>query len=148
MFPFNPMGQMPPTQIPFSPFTNQLPNVLGAQRGGGFLAKLLGSGAGAPQAGMNMLGPVGKSAGIGGFLSNTQNVMKTINTVGPMVQQYSPMLRNVPAMLRIFREFNNLEDADPQQVQQVQPEIDPPISNEPIKEDKPVQKKSIPKLYI
>jgi YqfQ-like protein len=44
---------------------------------------------------------------INGFLSNTQQILKTAQQIGPMVQQYGPMVRNLPAMWKLYRGLKN-----------------------------------------
>ncbi|MGG5255024.1 VrrA/YqfQ family protein [Neobacillus sp. SM06] len=101
------------------------PNPLfrGAQqmnRGGGLLSQLFGRGTGARGMGMNglagmqnagraatgggsLLQNLTNPAGISGFLNNTQQVIKTAQTIGPMIQQYGPIVKNLPAMWKLYR---------------------------------------------
>jgi hypothetical protein len=91
-------------------------------RGGGLFSRLLGMGnqsrgmgglmgmqqAGrAAGAGGSMLG---NSGGIMNFLNNTQQVLKTAQSFGPMVQQfqqYGSLVRNIPAMWKLYRGIKN-----------------------------------------
>lgn len=99
--------------------------------GGGLLSRLLNRGAPAPTGGMNPFGgtnglmglqQAGRAAGGGGaltnsgvgglssFLNNTQQVLKTAQSIGPMVQQfqqYGSLIRNLPAMWRLFQGLKN-----------------------------------------
>lgn len=99
----------------------------GAQQmnsGGGLLSRILGRGTAARGMGMNGLMGMqnaGRAAagggsflqnltnpsGLSGILNNTQQVLKTAQTVGPMIQQYGPIVRNLPAMWKIYRGFKN-----------------------------------------
>lgn len=100
----------------------------GAQQmnsGGGLLSKILGRGGSAARGtGMNGLMGMqnaGRAAtgggsflqnltnpsGLSGILNNTQQVIKTAQTIGPMIQQYGPIVRNLPAMWKIYRGFKN-----------------------------------------
>lgn len=86
---------------------------------GGLLARLLGGGQqGGVARGMqavnqasggSFLQSLANPTAINGFLSNTQQVLKTAQSIGPMVQQYGPIVRNLPAMWKLYR---GLKDAD------------------------------------
>lgn len=93
-------------------------------RGGGLLSRLLGgfNGSGArqgiqPFGGLNQ-GQAARGAGflksltepntINHFLTNTQKVLNTANQVGPLVQQYGPIVKNLPMMWKLYR---GLKDA-------------------------------------
>lgn len=93
-------------------------------RGGGLLSKILGKGTQARGMGMNgMLGTqtasraaagggsllqnLSNPAGISSFLNNTQQVIRTAQTFGPVIQQYGPIVKNIPAMWKIYRGFKN-----------------------------------------
>ncbi|WP_248278507.1 YqfQ family protein [Bacillus sp. DNRA2] len=90
--------------------------------GGGLLAKLFGKTA--PQMGGGMLGMgpsavsgmAGKAASggsilqsltnptaISGFLNNTQQILSAIQQISPLVSQYGPIVKNLPAMWRLYR---------------------------------------------
>lgn len=95
----------------------------GAQtrNGGGILSKLLGGGKGGDtniQRGAALLGSTGarnaatgggilktltNPASINGFLANSQKFLQTASQVGPMISQYGPMVRNIPAMWKLYR---------------------------------------------
>ncbi|WP_080845033.1 VrrA/YqfQ family protein [Cytobacillus gottheilii] len=97
--------------------------------GGGLLAKILGGGgnkaggaagllgsrtaggAGAASSG-GFLQTLTNPAAISGFLNNTQKVLHTANQIGPMVQQYGPMVKNLPAMWKLYRGLKDMPDAD------------------------------------
>ncbi len=56
----------------------------------------------------------GNSGGIMGFLNNTQQVLKTAQSIGPMVQQfqqYGSLVKNIPAMWKLYRGLKNSPDA-------------------------------------
>lgn len=49
------------------------------------------------------------SKGIGGIsktLTNVQQVLKVVETTAPLVQQYGPFVKNLPAMLKMLKAFN------------------------------------------
>jgi hypothetical protein len=105
------------------------PMMGGAQqmnRGGGLFSKLLGmgnqSGRMGGLMGMQQAGRAagaggsmfGNSGGIMGFLNNTQQVLKTAQSIGPMVQQfqqYGSLVKNIPAMWKLYRGLKNAPDA-------------------------------------
>lgn len=89
----------------------------GASKGGGLLAKILGKGnqhRGVPGA----LGSMNRSASSGGggilstltnpdalngLLNNTQTVIKTAQQLGPVIQQYGPLVRNLPSLWKLYK---------------------------------------------
>ncbi|WP_456278260.1 VrrA/YqfQ family protein [Bacillus sp. AK128] len=156
--PMGPMNNM----NGFSPFQSlargaaQMPQA--PTRGaGGLLSKLFSKqGAGAAGALNNVAGQ-SLQQGSGGFLSNLlanpggmlNNVQKAIgvaNQVGPMVQQYGPMVRNIPSLIKLYKEFNSSDDAKTDEVVE---EKEVPVAKEN-STDKPVVEKGIskPKLYV
>ncbi|EIJ78897.1 hypothetical protein PB1_15104 [Bacillus methanolicus PB1] len=44
---------------------------------------------------------------INGFLNNTQQVLKAAQSIGPMIQQYGPIARNLPAMWKLYKGLKN-----------------------------------------
>jgi hypothetical protein len=157
----------------------------GRRNGGGLLSKILG---GKKQSnpisgprGMNTANSAvpNRSGGVGsilqtlsnpdsltGFLNNTQQVLKTAQSIGPMIQQYGPIVKNLPMMWKLYKGFKDLpteekseDDNNPimkEQSVEVDEEPKPkPKSkrkrnseNEPIVERKHHNGPSIPKLYI
>jgi hypothetical protein len=102
-------------------------------QGGGILSRLLGKGKTARGGflGMNPMAGGGAAPGgsflksftnptaISGFLNNTQQVLRAAQQIGPMVSQYGPLMRNLPAMWRLYRGLKdgtveNAEDQDDQ----------------------------------
>lgn len=59
---------------------------------------------------------------ISSFLNNTQQVLQAAQQIGPMVSQYGPVIRNIPAMWKLYRGLKNavsettVEDAELQEV--------------------------------
>ena len=92
--------------------------------GGGFLSKLLGKGKqmgqvygatrsiGAQQVagGGSILKSFTNPSAINGFLTNTQKVLNTAQQVGPMINQYGPLVKNIPVMWKLYRGFKNAPD--------------------------------------
>ncbi|MDQ0269474.1 VrrA/YqfQ family protein [Cytobacillus purgationiresistens] len=102
----------------------------GGARGGGLLSRILGGGSqargaagaasslgsraigGAGSSGSGILQTLTNPGAINGFLSNTQKFLNTAGQIGPMVQQYGPMVRNIPSMWKLYRSLKNMPDAD------------------------------------
>ncbi|WP_053073725.1 VrrA/YqfQ family protein [Bacillus sp. LL01] len=103
--------------------------------GGGLLARLLGrtgargignmgGGLGQMAANTGARGGLGQLANAGtlqqlinpnnltGMLGNVQKALKMAEGVMPMVQQYGPLVRNVPAMIKLYSELKNVDDTD------------------------------------
>ena len=93
----------------------------------GFLSKLLGKGKqmgqvsgatrsiGAQQVagGGSILKSFTNPSAINGFLTNTQKVLNTAQQVGPMINQYGPLVKNIPAMWKLYRGLKNAPDITP-----------------------------------
>lgn len=114
-----------------NPWNSSINRIWQSHQGGkgGFLAKLFGSrnnvqnqimrgglqAFGRNQAVQNsgaLLQTATKSAGINGFLNNTQQVLKAAQTLGPVVRQYGPLIKNIPAMWKLYRELNEDDSTD------------------------------------
>jgi hypothetical protein len=151
-----PMGQMNNVNR-FMPF-NQMPRAPMAPRGaGGLLYKLFSRQGGASA--MNGIAGQTFKGGVGGFLSNLTNpgsaagmlgniqkVMNVANQVGPMVQQYGPMIRNIPSLITLYKEFNRDDDSD--QVESTEKKEVPTMSKADDESVAIVKGTSKPKLYI
>lgn len=154
----------------------------GKRNGGGLLSKILGG----KKQGNQFNGPRGiltanqtasnPSRGIGsvlqtlsnpdsltGFLNNTQQVLKTAQSIGPMIQQYGPIVKNLPMMWKLYKGFKDLpseeksEGEKPEMEEQSAPSAEEPkrkpqrkknVIIEPIAERKHHNGPSVPKLYI
>jgi hypothetical protein len=155
----------------------------GRRNGGGLLSKILGG----KKQGNQFSGPRGMqtangavqngSRGVGsilqtlsnpdsltGFINNTQQVLKTAQSIGPMIQQYGPIVKNLPMMWKLYKGFKDLpteeksrDDDNPiMEEQTIQVEEEPKkkpkrkknLENEPVVERKQHNGPSIPKLYI
>ena len=98
--------------------------------GGGFLSKLLGKGkqmgqvSGATRSigtqqvagGGSILKSFTNPSAINGFLTNTQKVLNTAQQVGPMINQYGPLVKNIPVMWKLYRGLKNAPDITPNEV--------------------------------
>jgi YqfQ-like protein len=149
-----------------------LSKILGGKKQGGQLAGRQGiQGAGrAVQSGSGGVGSILRTLGnpdsLTGFLNNTQQVLKTAQSFGPMIQQYGPIVKNLPMMWKLYKGFKDLpteekEDESITETPLMEEETELPKS-EPVKRTK--KKKdtdpevvevrkghngtSMPKLYI
>jgi hypothetical protein len=149
-YPMGPMNNMR-NFSPYQPFGRiQVPN----RGAGGLLSKLLSK----PGA-INSFGsqPLQKGAGgflsnllsnpssAGGMLNNIQRAVNVANQVGPMVQQYGPMVRNIPSLIKLYKELKTSDD-DPNEDDTEAKDI--PISSTPEKKIVIKTGTTTPKLYI
>ncbi|MED3624797.1 YqfQ family protein [Neobacillus thermocopriae] len=122
-----------------------MPGAGGAQRTGGLLQSLTSPG------------------GLNNFLNNTQQVLKTAQTLGPMIQQYGPLVKNLPALWKLYRGLKNADTNETTNTEKTEPIKDESTSFE--LSDKKKKKKSasdsntrpqntvpkgtsVPKLYV
>ena len=87
----------------------------GKGSGGGLLSKILGGGRNAATttatqgarsaatSGGGILKTLTNPSSINGFLANSQKFLNTASQLGPMINQYGPMVRNIPAMWKLYR---------------------------------------------
>jgi hypothetical protein len=107
---------------------------MGGGNGGGLLARLFGRTGARSIGNMSSMGQLANTGagggGLGqlanagtlqqlinpnnltGMLGNVQKALKMAEGVMPMVQQYGPLVRNVPAMIKLYSELKNVDDAD------------------------------------
>jgi hypothetical protein len=93
-------------------------------QGGGLLSRIFGRGnaggmsrlggmAGTPGAGSgSIMQALSNPGGLTSILNNTQQVLRTAQTIGPMIQQYGPLVKNLPAMWKLFRSLKDSPDTD------------------------------------
>ncbi|QWU07927.1 YqfQ family protein [Heyndrickxia coagulans] len=102
-----------------------------AGRGGGFLSRLFQRGGqtaaanpaaafqrGAAGGGGSLFKSITNPSSISSFLNNTQNVLKTAQQVGPMIQQIQqvgPLVKNLPAMWKLYRGLKNAPEEEGQE---------------------------------
>jgi hypothetical protein len=173
---------------PFGPMRGRLRQM---GRGGGLLEKILGRGnrsgsfnsmrtGGFPgmnpvsrsspaTGGVSILKTLGDPQVINGFLNNTQQALKAAQSIGPMIQQYGSLARNLPAMWKLYRGLKNAtadtETSDHESIESKEnndlEESTEITSEKRVKNKKPSAKKksassanqkrkreSVPKLYI
>lgn len=95
----------------------------------------------------------GKGAGgLSQTLNNVQQVLKAVQTTTPIIQEYGPMVKNLPAMYRMMKAFKEVENTDNKTAESVSTEIRSEESVEPTisKDSKPPKTSghSTPKLFI
>lgn len=125
-------GFMPPGQGSFRPGMMRGPQAPQVPKGGGgLLSRLFGRSGGSNIANAAALPAVGNAAasgsggsflktlanpeGINGFLANTQQVLNSVQSMGPMVQQfqqYAPLVRNLPAMWKLYKGVQDTPDSE------------------------------------
>ncbi|WP_462412242.1 VrrA/YqfQ family protein [Neobacillus sp. Marseille-QA0830] len=130
----NPMMGQGPSGFPgrnpmMRPTAGPMGGMMGGRQpgmgGGGFLSRLLGRGnpmrgagnvmgmQGAGRAaGGGLLQSLSNPSGLAGILNNTQQVLKTAQTITPMIQQYGPLVKNLPALWKLYRGLKNAPDAE------------------------------------
>ncbi|KAB7670056.1 VrrA/YqfQ family protein [Bacillus sp. B1-b2] len=154
--------------------------------GGGLLSKILGGSRNADSSnvtqgarsaaasGGGILKTLTNPSSINGFLANSQKFLNTASQLGPMINQYGPMVRNIPAMWKLYRGLKNTntdtETTVPVEDSTISPDTEIsikkstttkkkqtsiPITNEDIKDDFEIEKVSTPskgaskpKLYV
>lgn len=60
----------------------------------------------------NMLQNAKTHKGIGGFasiLQNVQQVLRVVETTTPIIKEYGPMVKNLPAMYRMMKAFKGID---------------------------------------
>ncbi|MDF2859395.1 MAG: hypothetical protein K0Q87_5246 [Neobacillus sp.] len=155
--------------------------------GGGLLSKILGGKGTGSQGGVlggmqaarhstssgtgsigSILKTLSNPNGLSGFLNNTQQVLQTAQSLGPMIQQYGPIVKNLPAMWRLYKGLKDApseetavesssNDSGPQEpIQSVttgkkkrtKKKNNPQVGAEEIKKPNSHSGSSLPKLYI
>ena len=93
--------------VPYQPgpLTETTPQKSGIQ---GMIQKFLPS---KPVGNMGV-GSTGGSSGISGTLDNIQQILKMSQSVTPMLQQYVPMVKNLPTMLTLLKAFQESDEID------------------------------------
>ncbi|MEK4825036.1 VrrA/YqfQ family protein [Niallia sp. FSL W8-0951] len=112
-------GRMPgmrgPSNFPGGPMGRGTMPSRGNGGGGGLLSRLLGGGNNAAGAATNagarsaasggggLLKTLTNPSSINGFLANSQKFLNTASQIGPMINQYGPMVKNIPAIWKMYR---------------------------------------------
>ncbi|MBB3906885.1 hypothetical protein B6A27_12790 [Anoxybacillus sp. UARK-01] len=128
-----PMPPTPPTRsFPFMNSSFSPPAAYPQPRMGGFLSRLLSRGQpmmpSSPFSSLPMMQNAVSSAstatsggGISGMLTNVQKMLGIAQNVVPMVQQYGPFVKNLPAMIKIFRELKPTDDNSESETSDINP---------------------------
>lgn len=107
-------------------------------KSGGLIAKILGRNKqqgdfqgivpsmsrSAPSAGAGILKSLTNPESLTGLLNNTQNVLKTAQQLGPVIQQfqqYAPLVKNLPSLWKLYR---GLKDAPSESGDSVSTELE------------------------
>ena len=101
--PFPPANRQPYNWgVPYQhgPLTETTPEKIGIQ---GMLQKFMPS---------KSVGSASGSGGISGTLDNIQQILKMSQSVTPLIQQYAPMVKNLPAMLTLLKAFQESDELD------------------------------------
>lgn len=51
-------------------------------------------------------------ANLTGMLNNTQKVLQAAESITPLVQEYGPLVKNIPAMWKLYRGMKNIDDTN------------------------------------
>jgi hypothetical protein len=172
---FFPRRQMPPMYqqgFPMhSPFVGGFqPQQMNSGGPGGLLKRLFSrtspvQGMANPSTIQGMLNPttiqgMANPANLSNMLGNVQKALKMAETVGPMVQQYGPLVKNIPAMYKIYKELNNsnsdqdtsdeskVVDASNRKQEGKERELPIEKDTQTTKRKSTEQKASVPKLYV
>ena len=140
--PFPPANRQPFNWgVPYQqgPLTETTPEKTGIQ---GILQKLI------PSKSVGS-GSAGGSGGISGTLDNIQQILKMSQSVTPLIQQYAPMVKNLPAMLTLLKAFQESDELDDETTTQSHSGINESTEEleDEIKQEKVVVNESKDDLY-
>lgn len=90
--------------------------------------------------------------GLSKTLGHVQQVMQVVDSAAPVVQEYGPMVKNLPAMYRVmkaFKENDNETEGTPQPKQTTEPQF----SEQQIPQNEGIERNQVdgeskPKLFI
>lgn len=127
--------------------------------GGGLLSRLLGGGNNAAGAATNagarsaasggggLLKTLTNPSSINGFLANSQKFLNTASQIGPMINQYGPMVKNIPAIWKMYRGLTS-SNTETEEVEVKEPStnnnnLESEKTSKPEKKKKPQKTESI-----
>lgn len=167
-----PFGQQPRQDMPQAKKEGLLSKILGKSKQKGAPPNLFAPAASSNQSssrssGGGILETLKNPDSLNNMLANTQKVLQAAEQFTPMVQQYGPVIKNLPSMWKVFRSISSAGDTEnqetsvagePESVTQTNLEETP----EPSKKEKPLgagptarvrpdgqrERTSGPKLYI
>jgi YqfQ-like protein len=165
-------GQMMGSPRPFQGGRQMMGRGQGRRSGGGLLARILGGkNQGMRTGGLGIMQHAGRTAssgggglgsilqtlskpeGLSGILNNTQQVIKTAQTIGPMIQQYGPIVKNLPMMWKLYKGFKDLpsgettEEATSESVSETEMEETPVKVETSVMDDETDPKKAVKKKH-
>ncbi|MCA1031770.1 YqfQ family protein [Bacillus timonensis] len=138
-------------------FPQQFPSQQGMRpRGlGGLFQKIFSGRSGVQQGFMNHQNLQGMSGGLpqglqgitnpanlSSMMGNIQKVLGVAERVMPMVQQYGPLIKNAPAMLKIYSQLKNSNDEDDDNDNEIEEVEDNSKTKHKVKSEKRQQKES------
>ncbi|MUV39830.1 uncharacterized protein JNUCC1_03714 [Lentibacillus sp. JNUCC-1] len=146
-----PFRRMPVNMISPQPPRNSYPvQPQPAYQSTGLLQQLLGGAGGSSQ--------IVSADGIMNTLNHVQRILGFVQSTAPVLQEYGPLIKNLPAMYQMMKaldsnETDNLNSDDESEVEQTTRSED--ASEEPVsisdsepKVEQPLQGQSVPKLFI
>lgn len=90
--------------------------------------------------------------GISKTLNGVQQILRVVDTAAPIVKQYGPIVRNIPAMYRMMKAFKSIDDNDTEtKSEQESQELESLTSSSfHLEEESSIKRdgQSTPKLYI
>lgn len=165
-------GQMMGSPRPFQGGRQMMGRGQGRRSGGGLLARILGrKNQGMRTGGLGVMQHAGRTAsrgggglgsilqtlskpeGLSGILNNTQQVIKTAQTIGPMIQQYGPIVKNLPMMWKLYKGFKDLpsgettEEDTSETFSETEIEETPIMVETSVMEDETAPKKAVKKKH-
>lgn len=138
----------------------------------GLLGKILGRSKQTPQnlfappSGMNretrtsggILDTLKSPGGLNTMLNNTQRVLQAAEQFTPMIQQYGPIVKNIPSLWKLMRAVNSSDNEKAETEQKESVKKEKPTKQQqdsgtvrekaPKKQERKKQSESVPKLYI
>lgn len=115
-----------------------------------------------PRSSGGILDTLKRPGGLNSMLNNTQRVLQAAEQFTPMIQQYGPIVKNLPSLWKIMRAFNssdNTNDTKNEETKTIPTKTKTTVkkqqesSDSVIEENPPPRKQkrkseSVPKLYI
>ena len=96
--------------------------------------------------------------GLNTMLNNTQRVLQAAEQFTPMIQQYGPIVKNIPSIWKLMRAVSSSDDtSSDSKKEQTKPEKTPnkqqefkesAVEERPKQRAKKKKSESVPKLYI
>lgn len=96
-YPTQPQHPMQPFQV--NPHMQNMNGIHGMPRHAGSVDRFLGT--------IGSGGSITGGTSIFTMLNNVQKVLKVAETMGPMIKQYGPAMRNLPSIMSAFKDFQS-----------------------------------------